>query len=160
MKKIEMSKVLIALDYNPSARKVAEIGYMLAKKMNAEVFLMHVLLTPVFYSSTEYSPITGFINFGDLAEMKLDNYENINKAAQHFLNKTKDHLGDKNIKTVIGDGEFALTILQKAKEVAADIIVMGSHSRKWLDNIVMGSVTQEVLKKSTLPLFIIPVKNQ
>lgn len=69
MKKIEMAKVLIALDYNPSARKVAEIGYMFAKKMNAEVFLVHVLLTPVYYSSTEYSPITGFINFGDLADL-------------------------------------------------------------------------------------------
>jgi len=40
----------------------------------------------------------------------------------------------------------------------ADIIVMGSHSRRWLENIVMGSVTEEVLHHTSIPLFIIPTK--
>jgi nucleotide-binding universal stress UspA family protein len=35
---------------------------------------------------------------------------------------------------------------------------MGSHSRKWLEKILMGSVTEEVLHKSSIPLFIIPTK--
>jgi nucleotide-binding universal stress UspA family protein len=35
---------------------------------------------------------------------------------------------------------------------------MGSHSQKWLENIIMGSVTQEVLRKTNIPLFIIPTK--
>jgi len=35
---------------------------------------------------------------------------------------------------------------------------MGSHSQKWLENIIMGSVTKEVLRKTTIPLFIIPTK--
>jgi len=33
---------------------------------------------------------------------------------------------------------------------------MGSHSRRWLDEILMGSVTEEVLHHATVPLFIIP----
>jgi len=42
----------------------------------------------------------------------------------------------------------------------ADIIVMGSHSRKWLESIIMGSETEVVLKKTVIPLFIVPTKKQ
>jgi Universal stress protein UspA and related nucleotide-binding proteins len=37
---------------------------------------------------------------------------------------------------------------------------MGSHSRKWLENIIMGSQAEAVLKKTKIPLFIIPTKMQ
>ena len=39
-----MKKILIALDYDPPAQKIAETGYALAKDMNAEVVLLHVVL--------------------------------------------------------------------------------------------------------------------
>ncbi|MCX6286689.1 MAG: universal stress protein [Bacteroidetes bacterium] len=45
-----------------------------------------------------------------------------------------------------------------AKAMHADIIVMGSHSRKWLEKILMGSVTEKVFSNTTLPIFIIPTK--
>jgi len=41
-----------------------------------------------------------------------------------------------------------------------DIIVMGSHSRRWFDEILMGSVTETVLHNTSVPLFIIPTKKQ
>ena len=52
-----MKKILIALDYNPSAEKIAEAGYALAKATNAAVILMHVVADPVYYSNLDYSPI-------------------------------------------------------------------------------------------------------
>ena len=55
MKTDKIKKVLIALDYNPTAQKVAETGYSISKAMNAEVILLHVISDPVYYSSIEYS---------------------------------------------------------------------------------------------------------
>ena len=49
-----MKKVLIALDYDPTAKKVAEVGFEFAKAMGAEVVLLHVISDPVYYSSTDY----------------------------------------------------------------------------------------------------------
>jgi nucleotide-binding universal stress UspA family protein len=37
---------------------------------------------------------------------------------------------------------------------------MGSHSRKWLDNIIMGSTAKDVLEETSLPLFIIPTRKR
>jgi len=153
-----MKKVIIALDYNPTAQKVAEAGFSLAKSMGAEVILLHVIADPVYYSTVEYSPITGFTGFMDTGPLQFSTVDDLKKAAQHFLDKAKHHLGDKTIQTQVKDGDFADTILKSAKDLHADIIVMGSHSRRWLDEILMGSVTEKVLHHTIIPLLIVPTK--
>jgi nucleotide-binding universal stress UspA family protein len=128
--------------------------------MNAEVILLHVISDPVYYASTAYSPIMGLTDsMGSLGLVQLDSIEGLKKASQLFLDKTKLHLGDDSIKTLVAEGDFAGSILSAAKQIHADVIVIGSHSRKWLENIVMGSVTEQVLRHTLIPLFIVPTKN-
>ena len=158
MKTNQMKKVLIALDYDPTAQKVAEVGFSLAKSMGAEVLLLHVISDPVYYSSSEYSPIMGFSGYMEMDPLQLDSLDGLKNASHQFLDKSKHHLGDETIKTVVEEGDFADSILKTAKDLHADIIVMGSHSRKWLENIVMGSVTEKVLHQTSIPLFIVPTK--
>ncbi len=153
-----MKKVLIALDYDPTAQIIAEKGFLLAKSMCAEVILLHVVSDPVYYSSRAYSPVMGFSGFMDVVTMQPDMVDGLKKVSQEFLDKSKEHLADETIKTMVKEGEFAETILESAKELGADIIVMGSHSRSWLDGILMGSVTEKVLHQTLIPLFIIPTK--
>ena len=155
-----MKKVLIALDYDPTAKKVAEVGFEFAKTMGAEVILLHVISDPVYYSSTDYSPIMGFTGYLNADPLELNTMEVLKTASLNFLDKTRIHLGDKTIQTVIEEGDFADSIVKTAKKFHADMIILGSHSQKWLENIVMGSVTKEVLRQSVIPLLIIPTKNR
>jgi nucleotide-binding universal stress UspA family protein len=155
---MKMKKVLIALDYDPTAQKVAEVGYALASSMGAEVVLLHVISDPVYYSSMEYSPIMGFTGYPDTGPWQQDSNERLKNATRQFLDKSKHHLGDENIQTLLREGDLADSILTAANDLHADIIVMGSHSRKWLEEIVMGSVTESVLHHSSIPLFIVPTK--
>jgi len=154
-----MKKIIIALDYNPSAQIVAEKGYDLAKGMQATVVLLHVMADPAYYAAYEYSPIMGFnSNFIGPETLPPDNSEELNKAAEEFLAKSKEHLGDAGIQTVVKEGGVADTIVKTAADMQADIIVLGSHSRRGLDKILMGSVAEKVLHNSAIPLFIIPTK--
>lgn len=153
-----MKKVLIALDYDPTAQKVAETGYSWAKSMKAQIVLVHVIADAAYYSSLEYSPITGFAGYMDMSNNPLDSLDSLNKASMQYLEKIKAHLGDKKIKTIVQEGDFAVSILNTAKDLHADMIIIGSHSRNWLENIVMGSVTEKVLRGTSIPLLIIPVK--
>jgi nucleotide-binding universal stress UspA family protein len=149
-----MKNILIALDYDPTAKKIAETGDVLAKSMNAQVILLHVIYDASYYSSLDYSPIMGFSGFNAIS---LDNAtEDLKTHAEHFLYKSKKHLADESIKTVVTEGDTADAILKTAKEINADVIVMGSHSRRWLDKILMGSITEEVLNRTLIPLLIIP----
>ena len=153
-----MKKVLIALDYNPTAQKVAEAGYSLAKSMNAEVILLHVMTDPVYYSSLGYSPIMGFNGYIDMGPLELESIDGLKNASLKYLKKSKQHLGDEDIETVVAEGDFADAILKTAKDLHIDLIVMGSHSRRWLDQVLLGSVTEKVLHHTKIPLYIIPTK--
>ena len=154
-----MKKILIALDYNPSAQKVAESGYALAKAMNAKAILLHVISDVTYYSSLNYSPIMGFGGFSSVGTVQTDTIEEIKKVAQTYLDKSKQHLGDERIQTVVKNGDYGETILKTAKELDVDIIVMGTHSRRGLEKILVGSVAEKVLHHSLIPLFIIPTKD-
>jgi nucleotide-binding universal stress UspA family protein len=154
-----MKKILIALDYNPEAQQVAEKAYQLATAMNTEVVLLHVMAETGYYSTYEYSPVTGFNNFNTTDILIPDTLEEIRKAVDVFLEKTKQDLGGGNsIQTLIKDGEPATTIIDTAVDLQADIIAMGSHSRRGLEKILMGSVAEKVLHHTKIPLFIIPFK--
>jgi nucleotide-binding universal stress UspA family protein len=153
-----MKKVLIALDYNPSAQKVAEKGFALAMSMNAETVLLHVVADATYYSSPEYSPITGYSGFSSADFLQLADSEGLTKASQYFLDKIKHHLGDETIGTIIKQGDSAKVILETARQLQCDIIIMGSHSRRWLEQILLGSVTEKVLHHTLIPLYIIPIK--
>jgi len=156
MKTNQMKRVLITLDYDPTAQKVAESGFAMAKAMGSEVTLLHVMVSPVMYASAYANMGAWQIDTIDTAE----GMEIIQTGSHNLLEKAKKHLGDKTIKTIQKEGDTAQMILQTATEMNADCIVMGSHSQKWLENIIMGSVTEEVLRKSTVPLFIVPTKKR
>jgi nucleotide-binding universal stress UspA family protein len=146
----KIKKVLIALDYDVTSKKVAEEGYSLAQSMNAETILLHVISElPVYYSESNYNH-----------EYKVDMLDDLNKTTQIFLDKTKKHLDDDAVVTVLKEGEIADTILKTAKEMDVDIIVMGSHSRKWLESIILGSQAEDVLTNSHIPVLIVPIKKK
>jgi nucleotide-binding universal stress UspA family protein len=149
MKTDKIKKVLIALDYDETSQKVAETGFSLAKAMNAEIVLLHVISeNPVYYSSYMY-----------MRELKVDILSDLRKTTQEFLEKIKKQLGDASIHTVLKEGFITDTILETAKELDSDMIILGSHNRKWLETIIPGSVVEGVVKRTSIPLFIVPTRN-
>lgn len=155
-----MKKILIAIDYNPTAEMIAERGYQLAKSMNAEIVLLHVVADYTYYSSLDYSPIMGFDTFSNLGVLQTNTVLQLQNAADEYLEKCKSHLGDPSIKTLVKDGDSGDAIIEAANNLNADVIVLGSHSRTGLDKILMGSVAEKVLRHSKIPLFIIPITEE
>ena len=91
--------------------------------------------------------------------METEGAMELKRVAQNYLQSSKEHLVDETIQTTVRSGEFAKTILDTAKELEADIIVMGTHSRRGLEKILVGSVAEQVLNHSLIPLFIIPTRS-
>ena len=160
MKTNKIKKVLIVLDYDPTAQKVAETGFSLAKSMGAEVKLLHVYTDAIAYTSPGHVTIMGFSGYmeADTNAIQEVGSDKLKKASYVFLDKTKHHLDDQTIETIVEEGNVAETIIKIAKDIHADVIVIGSHSHRWLEEILMGSVTEKVLRHATIPVFIVPTK--
>lgn len=156
----EKTKVMIALDFYSSAQKVAEEGYSIAKAMGAKVVLLHVIPNPVNFDSTGHITVMGFGGYPktEIGSLKVNSLNALRETAQQYLQNSKQHLGDKSIQTLVKEGELAESILDAANEQKVKLIIMGSHSQKWLENIIMGSVAEKVLRLTTIPLCIIPTK--
>ena len=153
-----MKKILIALDNNAGAQKIAAAGYELSKALHAHTTLLHVISDATYYSSLNYSRILGYNSFSNLNTVQTDTIDELKKMGEDYLENVKWNLGDETIETIVKEGDYAENILQTAKEMNADMIVLGTHSRKGLDKVLLGSVAENVLHHSTIPLLIIPVK--
>lgn len=151
-----MKKILIALDYGPTAQIVAKAGISLAKAMKAGVTLVCVIAEPVY----AYAPAIRHI--GNTAAgngaWELNDVVDLKKTVENFLVQLKWQLGNETIMTRVKEGDIAQSIWETAKDIGADIIVMGSHGHRCLEAIIMGSTTEKVLCHTTVPLFIIPTR--
>jgi len=114
----------------------------MAKAMGAEVILLHVVIDLAMYSSIY--PTTGIWQINENGVVDL--YENANKSAHEFLDKAKHHLGDVSIQTLLKEGDAAQIILNISSEMKVDLWVL--IARNGWKTLFMGSVTEEVLKKT------------
>lgn len=149
-----MKKVLIAIDYNPNSEKVMRQGHELAKLMNAEVCLFHVLAEMRYYNM-QYEPFMGFEGYAFPMDYKIqEEYVNV---AKEYLKKAAAHLGGENISTHLTEGDTAKEVLRYAKEWGADTIVMGTHSHSRLEKLFLGTVASTVLEKTEIPVYMVPI---
>lgn len=149
-------KVLIAMDYNPNAQKLAEAGLSLARNLNAELKLLHVLVDNGYYTALDFNPEKGYGDFSPAYFHGMIDADGLRNASYYFLNKMKEYLCDENLETIVEEGDPADVIVETSKRLKVDVIVIGSHSRRWLEQIVMGRVTEKVLRKTEIPVFIVP----
>jgi len=139
---------MIALDYDSNAIKIAEFGYKFTKSIEADVILLHINTDFIYYS-------VSYVNKDPLI---MDSQFGVEKTTLEFLEKIKNHLKDTDINLLQAEGNVAEIILKLAKNLLVDVIVLGSHSKSWFENIVMGSETEKVLDKTNIPLLVIPTK--
>jgi nucleotide-binding universal stress UspA family protein len=128
--------------------------------MNARVVVMHAITdtSDTIREDTPRSWDLPAIANNDL--WNLGSMEDLSAGLVEYLDKIRTHLGDPSIETVIETGDPSDAILKVAERVNADMIVMGSHSRRGLEKILMGSVAEKVLRHTEKPMFVIPVRNQ
>lgn len=153
-----MKKICIALDYNPSAEKVAETGYAYAKVLGSETVLAHVV-TDLAYYNIDYSPIMGYHYPIDAGHVNIA--AEISQVGKNFLSAAAEHLGGKDIKTEVLEGkrnETAETILKYCKSNFIDLLVIGTHSHSVLENVLMGNTAVKVVRHTQIPLLVVPTK--
>lgn len=150
-----MKKVLIAVDYHPNAEKVIRSGHQLAKMMEADICLIHVLSDVRFYD-VQFESFMGYEGYS--FPMNYQAQEDVVKMAQEYLEKTAKILNDKNVSIHIKEGDTSEALLKYAEEWNADVIVMGTHSYSTLEKIFLGTVASSVLEKTKIPVYMVPIE--
>jgi nucleotide-binding universal stress UspA family protein len=90
--------------------------------------------------------------------------EEIKKYVQEFCKKTENQIGFPCVelisKILIPLGHPVEEILKAADEEGCDAIVLGTHGKGFLRHTFLGSVAEDVLKRTRKPVFIIPLPSE
>ena len=137
-------KILIAIDKTESAEKVAQSGLQLAQQFGSEVALVSIVDSTVYSGNDEASS-------RELEEMKDFNFNASQRRVIENVFKKYP------VKTFVEQGKPAEVIIRVAERFGADVIVMGTHGRKGLSHLIMGSVAEDVIRNSKKPCVVIPI---
>ena len=153
-----IKKVLIALDYDSNSYQIAKIGHQLAKGIGAKTILLHIIADEANYTAMQYNPIMGMGSFDYNVFADVVDTKGFLDAGNYYLEHIKNNLKDQFIEILVKIGDASDEILVNANAMNADLIVIGTHSKRWLEKVLVGSVSESVLKNSKIPLLIIPTR--
>ncbi len=142
-----MKNILCAVDFSPITEKVINYTKKTACESGGEIRLLHVAEPPPEFLGDDFGPP---VERELRAEMMKKQHRQLDELAESL---SKEGF---NVKPIIVQGSTVETILEQAKKGKADIIILGSHGKGPLATIVMGSVTEGVIRKSKIPVLIIP----
>jgi nucleotide-binding universal stress UspA family protein len=138
------NRILVPIDFSDVSIRALEFGVKLANFLSADLHLIHVVEMPDPMNYGDY-PMTS-------AGIPVTCELNTNATLQQmvFSRKFRGHCV---VKSFFGDP--VQQILDYAETNPISFIVMGSHGRKGLERLLLGSVTASVLSYARIPVFTI-----
>ena len=138
--------ILAAIDFSDATYKLISVISEFTKAHGAKVWLLHV--------ADPESPGGFDVYSTALRDGIAEEYHKEHKLLQSHAQA----LRDKRIDTtaLLVQGPAAETILQEARRLKVGAIIMGSHGHGALYDLILGSTSTQVLKKSLCPVVIVP----
>lgn len=145
-----MKTILVPIDLSAASGKICDAACELARQASARLVFLHVLPPPMVVLGDYY-------NFD--ARTVAEATAAAENAAKDKLKEMTARCGRRRIpiKTVRVVGPAAAKILAQAAALKAGYIVMGSHGHGAMFDLLVGSTTHGVLRKSKVPVLVVPI---
>ena len=141
-----MQKILVPIDFANGIEQIIQKSMQMAKAFSGSIYLVHVE-QPIKDSSGR--------DHGDPVDEMTNDYPD--ETAK--LNALAQRIRDDGIEThaIFIAGVPSLSILEVAQKVNAELIVMGTHGHGVVTGLLLGGVSQAIIKKSECPVLLVPI---
>jgi nucleotide-binding universal stress UspA family protein len=144
-----MKSMIVPVDFSESTEYILEEAVYYAKATQSKVYLLHV-------ASLDLGFVIGDIGFQYLPELEEAGMkEETNELVKYEKLLKKEEI---EVEIIIKQGTPADVILKEAEAKNTNLIVMGSHGRGVILEVILGSVSKNVIKKAKVPVLIVPPK--
>ncbi|WP_254524588.1 universal stress protein [Natrinema caseinilyticum] len=139
-----VTQTLVAMDDSPQAS--AALSYALEEFPESAVTALHVIRLPEGY----------WTSFTD-SETELPGYESAQEHARELLETAERTAAerDRELETVVETGKPGREIIDYAVENGFDQIVIGSHGRTGVDRVLLGSVSEQVVRRAPMTVAVV-----
>ncbi|MEM5433854.1 universal stress protein [Paraburkholderia diazotrophica] len=143
------TRILVAVDGSNTSRRAFDNALNLASKLGATLRAFYAVEnTPMYFDAPGYDPS---ILRNRLVEQGKELTAELS-AAMHERGVSGDIL--------VGEAssldDVPTLVLRAATEFNADLIVMGTHGRRGMQRLILGSVAERCVRQSTFPVLLIP----
>jgi nucleotide-binding universal stress UspA family protein len=134
--------ILLASDLSRASAGAEDLAFELAGRMGSSVLLVSVI-----------DP-GGLRLPGGGVRQRVDQVRAAREAAAQVIvdRGKRDHVP---IRCLIWEGDPGDSIVEAAIAEAVDLVVVGSHGRRGVDRLVMGSVSEKVVRTSPVPVVVV-----
>ena len=141
---VEIKRVLFPIDFTENSSKILPYVLSVSEKYGAMIYLLHVVEDLSKWGGGSYIP-----------HIPLDKYqpeaiEEAEEAKEKVCNEQLQSCPNFQRKIVYGDP--VQEILNVIDSENIDLVIMGTHGRKGLEHVIFGSVAENVVKKSSVPV--------
>lgn len=140
------SRILVPVDLSDGSQALIDYAIQLAKPFNAVIEVIHAWEPPQYVAPDLLVAAPGW-NSQSLEQVAVD-------AASKELNTLVDKAsaGGVPLKRRVVVGEASATVLRLAEEGKHDLIIMGTHGRRGLPRLLLGSVAQKLVARAHCPV--------
>ena len=146
-------KILVPLDGSEFAERALPYVQRL-ERTDAEVILLRAVASASqLAASAGAAPMPGMTDFVQLSE-------DSRREAQTYLDAVATRLRERGVRSrvVVVLAAAAEAITRAAEESKVDVIAITSHGRSGIERVVFGSVADAVVRNSTRPVFVVPMR--
>lgn len=142
-----MKTILAPIDFSDATPAVTQALVPLARAVQAQVYLLHV--TP---------PDPDFVGYDVGPSVVREQVATKFRKEHRLLQDLQHRLAGEGVQVsaLLIQGPTVAKILDECLRLKADLIVMGSHGHGSLHNLLVGSVTEGVMRQAACPVMIVP----
>jgi nucleotide-binding universal stress UspA family protein len=158
-----MRKIIAAVDFSAVTEKVIEKAVEFAKKFGAKLYIVHI--EPPEFNETDINVSSQNIGSGasglgisDTTQPALTRFKDNGQTAKTRLDQIRKKLVDDGVEGehILLDGNVEKGILNEARELDADMIVIGSHKHSTFYRLFFGEIGPTLVAKSPCPVLVVP----
>jgi nucleotide-binding universal stress UspA family protein len=147
-------KVLFCTDFSKNSDCAFDYAFGIAKRDDGVLYILHIIpQIPQLYHLEDT-----YLTKEQLNETRENLWKDREKM---FDEKYLRHIKDKTkVKTITESGHEDDKIIEFARKEKVDILVIGTHGRTGIEHVFLGSVAEKVIRRSPVPVFVIPYQDK
>ena len=143
-----MKNIIVTIEFDKSDQLLIDKAFQLAEAFGSKIWIVHIAAPdPDFVG---YEPGPQYIRESRATDLKNE-LQQLQEYATMLTRKGIQAEG------LLVQGTTTEMVIEEAKKLHADLIITGHHEHSFFYNVLTGSVSAEIMKKSKIPVLIVPL---
>jgi nucleotide-binding universal stress UspA family protein len=143
-------KLLVAVDFSDPTDTILRVARRLAASLEASVWIVHAAEPEPDFVGYDAGPE---VVRGQVAKELRDEHRSLQEYAEQLREAGVD------TKAILVRGPTVEALLAMAEKQGTDLIVVGSHGRGMMAEMLLGSVSQGLIRARRCPVTVVPVSD-